>query len=89
MLFTSENNDIFGMVTLHYGNGGSATLNNNQIDFAENSTGTIGYRLGSWGANTTLEGTGNTVNNAVEDTLFDTDTTAFDGTIEVNGNDVP
>ncbi len=90
MLFTSTANDVFGMVTLEYREDGAIALNNNQIEFASGSTGTIGYRLGSYGPNPVdLSGTGNTTSNAVEATAFDGIPTNYNGQVEIDGTLVP
>jgi len=92
MTFLSNADDVFGLVTLEYGNGGAATLNDNEVIFADGSTGTIGYRFGSFetlGAVVNLSGTGNTTTNAVQSTQFDTFAPSFNGTVEIDGTDVP
>ncbi|MEZ6040849.1 MAG: hypothetical protein R3C20_10100 [Planctomycetaceae bacterium] len=91
MIFSTNANDVFGLVTLEYGNGGFATLNNNQAIFAQGSTGTIGYRFGSFGIadKVILSGTGNTTSNAVEQTLFDTFAPSFFGQVEIDGIGFP
>lgn len=86
MTFTSDADDVFGMVALFFGDGGSATLNDNQVIFSENSAGTIGYRFGSYGMGPAdLNGTGNTTLNAVEPVFFDTLPGSFNGTVEIDG----
>jgi hypothetical protein len=86
MTFTSDANDVFGMVALFFGDGGSVTLNDNQVIFSEGSTGTIGYRFGSYGADPAdLNGAGNSTLNAVEPVFFDTLPGSFNGTVEIDG----
>lgn len=91
MTFTTDANDVFGMITLEHGNGGSVTLNNNSVVFADGSTGTIAYRLGSYGVgnNVKLFGTGNTSTNAVQPFFLDTLPDSFDGTVEIDGSNQP
>lgn len=98
MIFTSDSDNVFGMVTLSFTDGGEAILNNNQVIFAENSTGTIGYRLGSYepwppthdpSDPAKLSGSGNTTTNAVQKVQIDTDPASFEGTIEIDGTNYP
>lgn len=91
MTFTTDQNDVFGMITLEHGNGGTVTLNNNSVEFANGSTGTIAYRLGSYGGgnNVDLFGEGNTSTNAVQPFFLDTLPDSFDGTVEIDGINQP
>jgi len=91
MTFTTDQNDVFGMITLEHGNGGTVTLNNNSVEFADGSTGTIAYRFGSYGAgnNVQLFGEGNTSTNAVQPFFLDTLPSSFDGTVEIDGTAQP
>ena len=85
MIFSTTNNDVFGLVSLQFTNGGSAALNNVQANFAAASTGTIGFRTGNAGGTAVeLSGTGNTTSNAVAPTQDDGG--LFNGSFEVDGN---